>query len=125
MNNNFQDWQSVTINTKITKPDAIRTGQFDTISKNVSNSNTSKNPTIIDPEDGSIPNVATATLDIGKQIQTARLSKNMTQKKLDQLCNFPPHTVQSYENSKAVLKTDELNLIARHLGIKITRPKKK
>jgi ribosome-binding protein aMBF1 (putative translation factor) len=45
----------------------------------------------------------------------------MTQKQLDQKCQFPPNTCNSWEAGKACPTGPQINILHRILGIKLER----
>lgn len=114
----FQDWTPIVLHKQISSTDAARSGHVISIPKYSTNS---INKFI---DDNEIHPINISTKEIGLVIQNGRKQKNLSQKDLDKLCNFPPNTCQLYENGKAVIVTEQLNKIAKHLGIKIPRHKK-
>lgn len=74
----------------------------------------------IENEKVSLPH---ADVSLGRQIQTARMAKNMTQSDLDKACNFPANTTKSYENSHAIINPVYVTKMQNVLGVKLTRPK--
>lgn len=55
--------------------------------------------------------------DIGENIKKFRLSKNMTQKQLGDLCGMADSAIRRYENGRANPKKETLQKIALALGI--------
>lgn len=58
-------------------------------------------------------------LSVGKQIQTARTQKKMSQKDLAMKINVKPNVIQEYESGKAIPDSKVIRKISQILGIKI------
>lgn len=69
-----------------------------------------------------IGKVQHTTLELRKQIQNARMAKNMSQTELANKINERPNVIQSYENGKAIPTTQILQKLRRALGVKLTSP---
>ena len=55
------------------------------------------------------------------QIMKARQEKGWTQAELAKRCNFPVAIIRDYEAGNAIYKGSEISVIARTLGVKITK----
>jgi ribosome-binding protein aMBF1 (putative translation factor) len=55
------------------------------------------------------------------EMAQARFAKGMTQKQLDQKCQFPPNTCNSWEAGKSCPTGPQINILHRVLGIKLER----
>ncbi len=55
------------------------------------------------------------------QIQQARTAKKLTQDQLNTLCCFPKGTVASYENGKAIINSQQLQTMSKHLGVTLKK----
>ena len=66
-----------------------------------------------------IGKVQTATLELRKQIQGARIAKNMSQAQLAQHINEKPNVIQGYESGKAIPTNQILQKLRKVLGVKL------
>ena len=107
---NVQDWEPVVFR----KRPAPKRGPTPSTSRAVTND--------YDPETVTAPK--TSNRSMGLSIQQGRQAKGMKQTDLDSTCNLPRGTTSSYESGKAVYKPNEVNKMARALGITIPRPGK-
>jgi ribosome-binding protein aMBF1 (putative translation factor) len=106
-----QDWEPVVLR----KHQSTRgRGPSRTVSKSITDD--------FDPETSSLPK--TSNRAMGLAIQQGRMAKGMKQAALDSTCNFPKGTTSSYESGKAIYKPNDVNKMARVLGITIPRPGK-
>ncbi len=64
------------------------------------------------------------TLELRKQIQSARIAKKLSQAQLAQQINEKPNVIQGYESGKAIPTTQVLQKLRRVLGVKLTSPPK-
>ena len=121
-----QDLKQVILHRKPTKEEAIRKGLTVTEKKHAGGTNhqasSAVNARKLENEEIALPY---STVELGKQIQTARTTKGMKQEDLDKACNFPKNTTRDYENSKCVVKQDQITKMERALGVKLSRPKPK
>lgn len=118
-----QDWQEVKIGKKKSIDQMVREG---TLKKEiVEKQGAAKNSQITTGADISarkmeeeeIGHHQTPSHNLSLQIQQARSSKKMTQTQLDALCNFPKGTVSSYERGTAIINSNHLQTMSRHLGV--------
>ena len=63
----------------------------------------------------------TLTLKSRGDMAQARMTKNLTQKQLDQQCQFPANSCNLWELGKACPSGPQLNILHRVLGIKLER----
>ena len=124
-----QDWKPVVLRRNKTKDEMKRDGSLSTV-KRTGNPNShgssllgAKAANDFDPEN--IQKIVTSNQDLGKAIQKARTAKGWKQLELDQKCNLPKNTCQTYENGKAVYNAQHVNKMARILGVTLPRPNKK
>lgn len=108
----IQDWEPLVL--KKREPPKKGPGPPSTASKTLNHD--------FDPE--SIVAPKTSGLSMSMAIQQGRNSKGMKQSELDSACNLPKGTTSLYETGKAVYKPNEVNSMARVLGITIPRPSK-
>ncbi len=66
--------------------------------------------------------IQTTTLELRKQIQSARIAKKLSQAQLAQQINEKPNVIQGYESGKAIPTTQILQKLRRVLGVKLTSP---
>lgn len=66
-----------------------------------------------------IGKIQAATLELRKQIQTARIAKNMSQAQLAQHINEKPNVIQGYESGKAIPTNQILQKLRKVLGVKL------
>lgn len=71
------------------------------------------------------PNVRKGGVTLGSAIKTARANKNWKQSDLANSCGLRVNIIRDYETGKATYNANEVNKIARALGVKLPRPKKK
>jgi len=120
MSYSHQDWKPVVF--KKTKPlneqEASRRGLITAQKKDVSNKSSNGDNKlqrkVNETETDKLPR---PTRNLAQQIQRARIDKSITQKNLDKMCNFKPHTVAGYENCTCVVKQNELNSLSKALGL--------
>lgn len=81
-----------------------------------------------DPE--TLPTVLKTNGNLSTAIRSARNAKimpnglTMTQSELDLASQVPKNTVRDYENGTAVYNAEQVNKIARVLGVTLPRPKR-
>lgn len=124
----IQDWETVVLKRKPTQSEAERSGITVAQEKFGGNKNVQETSTTgiasskkIENEEVAIP---FSTVELGKQIQTARLKKKITQSELDKKCNLPVNTTQKYENGTAIVNSAQLQKMSKILGVQIKAPKK-
>lgn len=121
-----QDLKQVVLRRKPTKEEAIRNGQVTTEKKHTGGTNNQTSLIVdarkLDNEEITLPH---STVQLSRQIQTARMAKGMKQADLDKACYFPANTTRDYENSKCVIKQDQITKMEKALGVKLSRPKPK
>lgn len=106
-----QDWEPVVLR----KPEPKKKGvPPPTMSKTLTSN--------FDPD--SITPPKTSNVSMGLAIQQGRTAKNMKQSELDSACSLAKGTTSAYESGKATYKANEVNAMARVLGITIPRPTK-
>jgi ribosome-binding protein aMBF1 (putative translation factor) len=76
-----------------------------------------------DNESEKLQSIPTSTKEMGKEIKIGRETKEMGQRDLDKLCNFPANTIRNYENGSAVVVPGQLSKINKVLGTRIKKPK--
>eukprot|EP00009_Paramoeba_aestuarina_P004810 CAMPEP_0201510934 /NCGR_PEP_ID=MMETSP0161_2-20130828/3458_1 /ASSEMBLY_ACC=CAM_ASM_000251 /TAXON_ID=180227 /ORGANISM="Neoparamoeba aestuarina, Strain SoJaBio B1-5/56/2" /LENGTH=136 /DNA_ID=CAMNT_0047906213 /DNA_START=109 /DNA_END=519 /DNA_ORIENTATION=+ len=133
-----QDWNTVTLNKKTTKPktqqqkdaqlrEAQRKGGANVSSVNKGTSNKQKkgpdNYSKIDQAEDA-ERVQKVSIDVARAIQKARNDKGMTQKELATKINEPQKTIQDYEAGRAVPSNQVLGKLERVLGVKLRGQKK-
>jgi putative transcription factor len=128
---NPQDWEPVILrkpkSAEELKKDGLKNGTMEIVRKQTStnkktNQVAPKMANDFDPEHISAPKHS--TLDLACAIRNARVAKEMKQADLDRVCNFPPNTVQQYENGTAIINSQQLIKLDRALGLTLPRPKK-
>jgi ribosome-binding protein aMBF1 (putative translation factor) len=125
----------VVLHRKKTKQETLRSGDYITVARQTppNSHNTSimsaKTANDFDPENISRP--VSSSHDLASAIRDARVAKtnadgqSMTQSDLDKACQFAKGTVRGYENGTAVYNAEQVNEMARTLGVKLPRPSKK
>jgi len=99
-----QDWKTVVLRKSEKKVDRPRAVGH----KKISN---------LDSDDPDAPK--TMGLSAGKQIQSGRCAKKLSQKELAQKINVKPQVISDYESGKAIPNRAILNKLNRVLDIKI------
>jgi ribosome-binding protein aMBF1 (putative translation factor) len=59
--------------------------------------------------------------EIASQINNGRMAKGLSQRELDQRCNFAQGTIKNYESCTRVYNANEVNRISKVLSLKIDR----
>jgi ribosome-binding protein aMBF1 (putative translation factor) len=106
-----QDWSSITIRNPLsrtdTKQQSIRVPEAAHSMKKI--------------EQAEIGKFKVLSIKSRSELAQARSAKGMTQKQLDQKCQFPPNTCNSWEAGKACPTGPQINILHRILGIKLER----
>jgi ribosome-binding protein aMBF1 (putative translation factor) len=121
---NTQDWTPIILKKSLNKEDLIKKLPHDIEKKyhgGENKVNDELNLRKLDSNEEVVkPPISNAILS--KQLQTARLSKKLSQDELNKICNLPPNTIKNYELNKAIAKTSELSAIGKKLGISLKMP---
>lgn len=122
-----QDWNTTTISKPKSLQDQIRAGTATRVikekqgaAKNTQNSIDVNARKLEQEEIGHLPTPSHA---LSIQIQQARTAKKLTQDQLNTLCNFPKGTVGTYENGKAIINSQHLQTMSKHLGVILKKNK--
>ena len=99
-----QDWEQV-IFKKPPPPSKVTHASYDAI-------NAKKIDLATDPE-----HLKHVSKVLASAITQARCLKQLKQTDVDKSCNFPPKTCQNIEGGKAIYNPNEINKIARLLGL--------
>ena len=75
-------------------------------------------------EKGNVDKLRIISSELAKTIIEGRLNKKMTQVQLAKQCNMQLHTIQQIESGKANYVPNEIQIIARILGINTSSIKK-
>lgn len=126
-NTEFQQWQTTTIQRKLTKKEKLEKDgvaiQRPSIGNKSFNSNARKIEKQADEEDDLT--IHRVSSQLSKQIRDTRLNiKNpdgtsMTQKQLAQLANLPVSVVQEYENGKAIPNHSQIASLSKVLKVQL------
>jgi ribosome-binding protein aMBF1 (putative translation factor) len=123
-NKTIQDWEEVVFNKPKSIEKQIMEGKLVkeiVEKKGMSKNKQSSSTNVKKLDETEIGHHKTPSHNLSMLIQKARLSKKMTQISLDSMCNFSKGTVASYENGKAIIDCNQLQVMSRCLNIALNK----